>query len=101
MPKPLLKPPRHLVEEWPEVFEDMYMNTMPIHYIDMVRMEFIDGRVWEINVQDQLCDVPNELVATRLVDTFQEFKEDIKKIDFKIDVERLKTDIKKEIRKIL
>jgi hypothetical protein len=101
MPKPLFKPPRHLVEEWPEVFEDMYMNTMPIHYIDMVRMEFIDGRVWEINVQDQLCDVPNELVATRLVDTFQEFKEDIKKIDFKIDVERLKTDIKKEIRKIL
>jgi len=55
MPKPLFKPPRHLVEEWPEVFEDMYMNTMPVYYLDMIRMEFVDGRIWEINVQAQLC----------------------------------------------
>ena len=54
MPKPLFKPPRHLVEEWPEVFEDMYMNTMPVCYIDMIRMEFNDGRIWEINIQEQL-----------------------------------------------
>jgi len=101
MPKSLFKPPRHLVEEWPEIFEDMYMNTMPVYYIDMVRMEFTDGRVWEINIQEQLYDLPNELVATRLVDTFQEFKEDIKKIDFKIDVDRLKQDIKKQSRDIL
>jgi hypothetical protein len=101
MPKPLFKPPQHLIEEWPEVFEDMYMNTMPVHYLDMVRMEFTDGRVWEINVQDQLCDLPNDLVASRLVDTFQEFKEDIKKIDFKIDINRLKEDIKKKSNDIL
>ena len=101
MPKPLFKPPRHLVEEWPEVFEDMYMNTMPVYYLDMIRMEFTDGRIWEINVQDQLSDLPNDIVADRLVDTFQEFKEDIKKIDFKIDVERLKSDIKKQSKDIL
>jgi hypothetical protein len=100
MPKPLFKPPRHLVEEWPEVFEDMYMNTMPVCYIDMIRMEFNDGRVWEINIQEQLYDLPNELVASRLVDTFQEFKEDIKKIDFKIDIDRLKKDILDSIKKI-
>jgi hypothetical protein len=100
MPKPLFKPPRHLVEEWPEVFEDMYMNTMPIHYIDMVRMEFNDGRVWEINIQEQLYDLPNDLVSSRLVDTFQEFKEDIKKIDFKIDIDRLKKDILDSSKKI-
>jgi hypothetical protein len=100
MPKPLFKPPRHLVEEWPEVFEDMYMNTMPVCYIDMIRMEFNDGRVWEINIQEQLYDLPNELVASRLVDTFQEFKEDIKKIDFKIDIDRLKKDILDSSKKI-
>lgn len=101
MSKPLFKPPRHLVEEWPEVFEDMYMNTMPVHYLDMIRMEFTDGRVWEINVQDQLSDLPNDIVADRLVDTFQEYKDDIKKIDFKIDVDRLKLDIKKQSKDIL
>jgi len=25
MPKPLFRPPMHLVKEWPEVFEDMYI----------------------------------------------------------------------------
>jgi hypothetical protein len=63
-------------------------------------MEFTDGRVWELNVQDQLCDLPNDLVASRLVDTFQEFKEDIKKIDFKIDVNRLKEDIQESSKNI-
>jgi len=46
-------------------------------------------------------DLPNDLVADRLVDTFQEYKEDIKKIDFKIDVERLKKDIQKQAKDIL
>ena len=78
----------------------MYMNTMPVCYIDMIRMEFNDGRVWEINIQEQLYDLPNELVASRLVDTFQEFKEDIKKIDFKIDIDRLKKDILDSSKKI-
>ncbi len=82
------------------MFEDMYMNTMPVHYLDMIRLEFLDGRIWEINVQEQLCDLPNDLVADRLVDTFQEFKDDIKKIDFKIDIERLKSDIKKQSKDI-
>ena len=101
MPKKFFRTPLDLVKEWPEVFEDMYMNTMPVHYLDMIRMEFTDGRVWEINVQDQLSDLPNDIVADRLVDTFQEYKDDIKKIDFKIDVDRLKLDIKKQSKDIL
>ena len=43
MPNPLFKPPRHLVKEWPEVFEDLYMNTMPVAYLDSVRLDFTDG----------------------------------------------------------
>ncbi len=54
MPNPLFKPPRHLVKEWPEVFEDLYMNTMPVAYLDSVRLDFTDGRVWEIDVKNEL-----------------------------------------------
>lgn len=101
MPKPLFKPPRHLVEEWPEIFEDMYMNTMPVYYIDMVRMEFTDGRVWEIDVKEQLADSHAQIISDRLVETFHEYREDITKIDFRFDISRLKKDIAESSSKIL
>ena len=94
MPNPLFKPPRHLVKEWPEVFEDLYMNTMPVSYLEMVHLEFANGRIWQINVKDQLKDLESEEVSKRLLDIVQEYKDDIKKMDFKIDIERLKSDIK-------
>lgn len=93
MPNPLFRPPRHLVKEWPEVFEDLYMNTMPVAYLDVVHLEFVNGRVWQIDIKEQIKDVNIELVAQKLIDTLQEYKDEIKKIDFKIDVERLKKDI--------
>jgi len=94
MPNPLFKPPRHLVKEWPEVFEDLYMNTMPVAYLDSVRLDFTDGRVWEIDVKNELTKQTADGIADVLVSTLQEYKDEIKKIDFKVDVERLKKDIR-------
>lgn len=93
MPSPLFKPPRHLVKEWPEVFEDMYMNTMPVAYLDNIHLEFADGRVWEINIKSQLKDNDADLIADKLLETLQEFKDEIKRIDFKVDIEKLKRDV--------
>jgi len=100
MPNPLFKPPRHLVKEWPEVFEDLYMNTMPVAYLDSVRLDFIDGRVWEIDVKNELTKQTSENIADILLNTLQEYKDEIKKIDFKVDVSRLKNDIASETNKL-
>lgn len=94
MPKQLFKPPGHLIKEWPEVFEDLYMNTMPVAYLNKLRLEFLDGRIWEINIEDQLDEEESEGVADKLLSIFQEYREEIKKIDFEMDIERLKKDIK-------
>jgi hypothetical protein len=94
MHNPLFKPPRHLVKEWPEVFEDLYMNTMPVAYLDSVRLDFTDGRVWEIDVKNELTKQTADGIADVLISTLQEYKDEIKKIDFKVDVERLKKDIR-------
>jgi hypothetical protein len=99
--KPLFRPPKNLIQEWPEVFEDLYMNTMPVHYLEMLRIEFDDGRVWEINVQEQLSTTHSDIIADRLVDTFQEYREEIKKIDFKVNINKLKTDVRNSSKKIL
>lgn len=93
MPNPLFRPPRHLVKEWPEVFEDLYMNTMPVAYLDTLVIEFVDGRIWEIDIADQLSASDPDKVTDQLLSTMQEFKHDITKIDFKINIDKLKSDI--------
>jgi hypothetical protein len=93
MPNPLFKPPRHLVKEWPEVFEDLYMNTMPVAYLEMVHLEFVNGRVWQIDIKEQMKSLNSDEIAAKLLETLQEYKDEIKKLDFKVDIERLKKDI--------
>jgi ribosomal protein S18 acetylase RimI-like enzyme len=95
------KIPKNLVNEWPEIFKDMYISTMPVEYLHSIKLEFHDGRVWEIAVDDQLTSLKSQAIADRLIETLYEYADDVKKIDFKVNVEKLKTDIKKEIRKIL
>lgn len=101
MPNPLFKPPRHLVKEWPEVFEDLYMNTMPVAYLENVHLEFSDGRVWQIDIKNQLDEVDADSIADKLLETLSEYKDEIKKIDFKVDIEKLKKDISDQTKTIL
>ena len=100
MPNPLFRPPRHLVKEWPEVFEDLYMNTMPVAYLEFVVIEFDDGKIWQIDIKDQLKDADADSICSKLLEIMQEYKDSIKKLDFKINIDKLKTDIKNEISKI-
>ena len=94
------RPPRHLIKEWPEVFEDLYMDTMPVAYVDTMILEFTDGRIWEINIKDQLKTSDPDSVAEKLLNTLSEYKDTIKKLDFKINIEQLKNDIKNRTDKI-
>jgi hypothetical protein len=76
------------------------MNTMPVAYLDIIQLEFSDGRVWEIDIREELNKQDANSIADTLINTLQEFKDDIKKIDFKIDIERLKKDISSETNKL-
>lgn len=101
MPNPLFRPPRHLVKEWPEVFEDLYMNTMPVAYLDLIHLEFANGRVWQIDIKDQLDKAGTEQIAAKLLETLQEYKDEITKIDFKVNIDKLKKDISDQTKSIL
>ena len=95
------KPPKHLVDEWPEVFKDLYMDTMPVAYVEKMIIEFTDGRIWEIDVKKQLENDDPDGVAKKLLNSLTEYKDTIKNLDIKIDVGLLKADIEKKTKKIL
>lgn len=74
---------------------------MPIAYVDTMILEFSDGRIWEIDVKAQTAETDPDEVAKKLLDTLSEYKDTIKKLDFKINIELLKEDIKKRTKSIL
>ena len=73
---------------------------MPVAYLDLVHLEFANGRVWQIDIREQMKTIDPDAIATRLLDTLQEYKDEIKKIDFKVDIDRLKHDIQNSTKDI-
>ena len=70
------------------------MNTLPVEYLEHVNLDFSDGRVWKLDIREKLQSGDPGTIADELLKTLQEYKEEIRKIDFKIDIEKLKKDMK-------
>lgn len=93
MPKKFVKPPKDVIKEWPEIFGDIYMNSMPIKYIHGVEIYFTNGRVWGIDLGEQLEFNSEDEVIEKLMIALKDYQEDIQTINFQVDVERLKNDV--------
>jgi len=48
--KPSKKLPQDVINHWPEVFEDVDIDVVPLEYLHSVRVEFIDGKIWDIAI---------------------------------------------------
>lgn len=101
MPKKYFKPPKDVIKEWPEVFNEIYMSSMPVKYIHGVELTFHDGRVWEIDLPEQLDIVDEDDIIDRLSSSIKDFQDDIVTINFQVDIDRLKQDILKLTKNIL
>jgi hypothetical protein len=101
VPKKYFKPPKDVIKEWPEVFEEIYMSSMPIKYIHGVELTFNDGRVWEIDLPEQLDLADEDAIIEKLSEGIRDFQEEISTINFQVDIDRLKQDIIKLTQNIL
>lgn len=97
----MFRPPAHLVKKWPEVFEDLHMDTMPVAYMNLIRFKFEDGRIWEIDINSELASQHPEDLASSLIDMLEEYQHELVDIDFDIDVDRLKSDISDKTKDLL
>ena len=95
MPKKLFRPPDHLIDQWPEVFDDMLINSMPLVYLKILKITFTDGREWHISISELLENMDADEVISHLLDILEDL--DIKNIEFDIDIKQLKLDIKNQI----
>jgi hypothetical protein len=93
--------PKDVVDHWPEVFGDIKLNVLPISYLNAVLVNFKDGKTWEIRVTPQTRKAGWESFEKSLSELVKNYEDRIDNVDFKLDTEKVKRDIKKSTDKFL
>jgi len=86
------KLPPEVVDHWPEVFEDVEVEVVPIEYLHSVRVTFNDGITWDIDVTKEKEGID---VENALADLIEQYQDGITHVDFRLDTEKVKRDISK------
>ena len=77
------------------------MSSMPVAYLNKLKLEFVDGRIWEFSVDNLLSNHTATEVSNQLISILEEYQDDIIKIDFKLDIDKLKSEIASKTKDIL
>lgn len=96
MPKNSKLPP-DVIRHWPEVLKDVEIQIIPVKYLVSVRVEFNDGKIWEIDL-DKTASATDEELEDSLSTFFNEYSESISNIDFRLDTQQVIKDVKARTR---
>lgn len=91
---------KDVIECWPEVFEEINLNVVPLMYLHSVQVKFKDNKVWNI-VISRKKSTDFEDVHKQLHEVFVTYQDNIDNVDFKLDTEKIKKDIIKETNRFL
>lgn len=90
------KLPKNIVNQWPEILQDVEFNSIPISYLHKVRITFQNGTIWDIDIEKSKIDSDANNIQTSLLNLFTEYQDTIEHIDFRLDTLKLKEDILKK-----
>ena len=91
--------PKEVIDHWPEVFKDVHIDVVPIEYLNSVRVEFVDGKIWDIDINTEKKPVKD--LEKSLDDLFDQYQNVIKNVDFRLDTDKVKADITKRTKTFL
>jgi hypothetical protein len=92
---------KDVIESWPEIFEDVSLNVVPLKYLCSVQVKFKDKKIWNIDIGKNLRDDNWQVIQTNIQEMVMNYKEHIESVDFKLDTDQIKKDISRETAKFL
>lgn len=95
------KLPKEVIDSWPEIFGEIKFNTLPLRYLHAVLINFKDNSTWEIKITEKVKKEGWESLQNVLSETIKSYEHRIDNIDFKLDIDRVIKDIKKNTHKFL
>jgi hypothetical protein len=93
--------PKDVIENWPEVFGEVQLNVLPLRYLNTVLVNFKDGKIWEIKITAKTKREGWDAFEQNLSELIKSYEDRIDNIDFKLDTDRVKKDIKRSTEKFL
>lgn len=94
------KLPRDVINHWPEIFEDLEVEVVPLEYLLSIEINFKNNKVWYVDIEKQK-DKGIDVLEESLEQLFEEYEDEITNINFVLNVEKVKKDIKKRTNKFL
>lgn len=93
--------PKEVIDYWPEVFGEVKLHVLPLKYLHSVLISFKDGKVWEIKITSKTKREGWESFEKSLSELAKSYERRIESINFKLDTEKIRTDIEKSTQKFL
>lgn len=88
--------PKDIVDQWPEIFNEIDVKAVPLEYLDSMRIIFKDGKIWLFRLKNKSKIVETEEFKENLEALIETYRENIEHIDFRLDVDKVKKDIVKK-----
>lgn len=89
------KLPKDVIDHWPEILKDVDIEVVPLEYLHSVRIQFTDGKIWEIDTKK---NPENINLEEAIEDLLEEYEDAIANVDFRLDTEKVKEDIQNRTR---
>ena len=101
MPKNKLPP--EVIKHWPEIFNDVEIKAVPIEYIYSVHVHFHDGKIWEIDLDQQALHNKGDVskVEDSLETFLAEYNDEISHVDFRLNTSKVVQDVKSKTRSFM
>jgi len=87
--------------DWDDIFEDIEIEILPIDYMNKCIIKFKDGTVWEVDIKDSRKKQSIDDIEQSLETLFQEYEPTIDNIDFRMDMDRIRKDLTKRVKRFL
>jgi hypothetical protein len=88
--------PKDIVDQWPEIFNEIDVKAVPLEYLDSMRIIFKDGKIWLFRLKNKSKIVETDDFKENLETLIDTYRENIEHIDFRLDVDKVKKDIVKK-----
>lgn len=87
--------------DWQDIFAEIDIDILPVEYMNRILIHFKDKTTWDIDIKDSRTKQPVDEIEKTLDDLFAEYDDRIENIDFRMDMDRLRDDLNKRVKRFL